>query len=342
MNLLQIFFIISGITIFIISFDIAKKQKFNTLHFLVFLWIWIGLLLFSIFPSFLNLIWWFFGLQRGADLLVYSSIIFLIYFVLLLLSEHVNTKDNITDLVRELAIENSEKKEIKWKEVFVIPAYNEYKSVWKVIDSILKNWYKNILIINDGSRDDTRKVLEKYSSKIIVLNHYKNRWQWAALETGFEYIRRYGKVDYVVTFDSDWQHNINDLKVFENYLNKNEKVDILLGSRFLSKKQVWMPFLRKFILKLGILFTFFVSNLKLSDTHNWFRVIRLRVLDKIRITIDGMWHASEIIDIISNEKLVYKEIPITIDYTDYSLNKWQSSSNAIFIALRFIWNKFFR
>ncbi|MDR0772061.1 MAG: hypothetical protein LBF15_03280 [Candidatus Peribacteria bacterium] len=55
-----------------------------------------------------------------------------------------------------------------------------------------------------------------------------------------------------------------------------------------------------------------------------------------------MSHASEIVDIISVEKIKYKEVPVTIKYTDYSLGKGQKSSNAINIALRTIWNKFFR
>ena len=139
MNLLQVFFIVSGIIIFIISFDIAKKQKFNALHFLIFLWIWFALLLFSFFPSFLNWIWWFFGLQRGADLLVYSSIIFLIYFVLLLLSKHVDNKDSITDLVRELAIENSEKIILKGRFIILVRAYNEWGVIKNTINEILKS-----------------------------------------------------------------------------------------------------------------------------------------------------------------------------------------------------------
>jgi hypothetical protein len=49
-------------------------------------------------------------------------------------------------------------------------------------------------------------------------------------------LRRYGKVKYLITFDADGQHDINDVKEFEKYLKKHESVDILLGSRFLKKK----------------------------------------------------------------------------------------------------------
>lgn len=343
MNLLQVFFIISWIIILILALDIAKRQKFNALHFFVFIFVWVWLLVFTFFPSILNWIWWLFWVQRWADVLVYASIIFLVYFVLLLLRKVEQNSSNITELIREIAIANSYKNNIKVKEIFVIPSYNEASIIVDTIENIFLNWYKNILVINDWSRDNTKEILKnKFADKIILLNHYKNRWQWASLETWFEYIRRYIDVDYIITFDADWQHDINDLKIFEKYLNENSDVDIFLGSRFLWKKHNWIPFWRKIILFLWIIFTYVLSNINLTDTHNGFRVIRKRILNKIKITIDWMWHASEIIDIISKNNISYIEVPVNIKYTKYSLSKWQKSSNAIYIALRFIWNKFFK
>lgn len=343
MTLLQVFFIISWIIILILALDVARKQKFNALHFFVFILVWFWLLAFTFFPKILDKIWWVFWVQRWADVLVYSSIIFLVYFVLLLLRKVEKNSTNFTELIRELAINNSKKREIVWKEVFVIPAYNEWSIITDTIQNIFDNWYKNILIINDWSNDNTKELLEKkFDEKIILLNHLKNRWQWASLETWFEYIRRYWKIDYIITFDADWQHDINDLKIFEKYESENKDVDIFLWSRFLSKKQENIPFSRKLILKLWIIFTFFFSNINLSDTHNWFRLIRKNILNKIKITLDWMWHASEIIDIISQNNVKFMEVPVNIKYTNYSLSKGQKSSNAIYIALKFIWNKFFK
>lgn len=109
MNLLQIFFIISGLIIFLVALDIAKRERFNALHFLVFLGVGGWLLVFTLFPAVLNKIGLLFGLQRGADLLVYSSIIFLFYFVLLLLRKIEDTREEVTSLVREIAIQNAKK-----------------------------------------------------------------------------------------------------------------------------------------------------------------------------------------------------------------------------------------
>ena len=102
MNLLQLFFILTWVIISIIAFDVAKKQKFNALHFVVFIWVWLWLLVFTFFPWVLNIIWEFFWLPRWSDLLVYASIIFLIYFVLLLLSKVEQNNEDITKLVKEI------------------------------------------------------------------------------------------------------------------------------------------------------------------------------------------------------------------------------------------------
>lgn len=103
MNLLQVFFIISWVIILILWLDIARKQKFNALHFFVFISIWIWLLVFTFFPWVLNSLWYIFWLQRWADVLVYCSIIFLLYFVLLLLSKIEKNNEDITSLIREIA-----------------------------------------------------------------------------------------------------------------------------------------------------------------------------------------------------------------------------------------------
>lgn len=60
---------------------------------------------------------------------------------------------------------------------------------------------------------------------------------------------------FVATFDSDGQMQIADLPKMINFLKKNPKTEIILGSRFLKKKSQNMPLMRKIILKMGIIFT---------------------------------------------------------------------------------------
>lgn len=341
MQLLDIFFVVSWIIIFLLGLDIARKEKFNALHFIVFLSIGLWLMVFTFFPWALQSLWNIFGLQRGADLLVYVSIIFLIYFVLLLLRKLEWNKEDITKLIREIAIQNTGERTFDASEIFIIPAYNEWEVLTTTIQEVLDAWYTNIIVVNDGSRDNTRNILASFWKKIVVLHHYKNRWQGAALETGFEYVRRFWwDTGYVVTYDSDGQHDIADIVKFREYAW--DDIDVLLGSRFLSESKTNVSLKKKIVLKLWIILTFFLSQIRLSDTHNWFRYIKKTALKDIFITIDGMWHASEIIDIIAQKKLRYKEVPVHIKYTEYSLAKWQKISNGMNVLTRFIWSKFFR
>ena len=342
MTLLEFFFILAWVVILITSLDIASKQKFNAIHFFIFFIIGWGLLTFSIYPPALNKFGNLFGVARWADLLVYISIIFLFYISLVFLKKNVENSENNTLLLREFTIDKSDKKEIVWKEVFLIRVYNESKVLKKVIDSVLDEGYKNILVVNDGSTDNSRKILEWFWNKIILLNHAFNRWWWAALETGFEYLRRYWKVDYVISFDSDEQHDIKDAQKFIYELDKNKDIDIVFGSRFVKWAKTNVPIFRKIILFWWKIFTGLVSWIYLTDSHNWYRAFRKTALYKFSLRIDSMAYASELIEEIRKNDLKYSEIPVNIQYTDYSIKKWQKSSNAIYIALKTIWTKYFR
>lgn len=342
MNLLQIFFIISWVVIFILALDIAKKQKFNALHFIIFLSIWAGLLLFTFSPSFLSWLGSVFGLQRWADVLVYASIIFLLYFVLLLLWKVESHKKDTTRLVREISLSSCHK-HITTDMLVLVRAYNEWPVIVDTLKAIYDTGCRDILVVDDGSTDNTfEQVISLKYDGIVIVKHLQNRGAWAALETGFEYIRRHVNAKYIVTFDADGQHDVWDLEGLYDYVEKHPKVDVFLGSRFLKKRTIGIPFMRKIILKLGIVFTAFVSRIFLSDAHNGFRVFKSEVISKVSLTIDGMWYASELIDIIGKLKVPYKEIPVRIKYTKYSLEKGQKNSNAFWVVMSFIWNKFFK
>lgn len=343
MNLLDFFFIISGTLLFFLSLDIAKKQRFNALHFLVFLCVWWGLLVFTFFPQILNYVGNIFGIARGADVLVYISIIFLIYFSLLLLSKHLETKEGITRLIRELSLSNSVKKSMSDELIFIVRCYNESQSIGWVVRSLQEAWYHSILIVDDGSTDKSNNIFSSFSDSVVVLRHSINRWAGAALETWFEYLRRYATCSYVVCFDADGQHDIKDLPKFLKAFEQDKNLEVVIGSRFLSEG--WaknIPFSRKLTLLWGKIFTFLVSRINLSDAHNGYRVFRYSVLEKLSLTIDGMGYASELTEQIARNNIKYREVPVNILYSDYSLGKWQKSSNAFWIVLRFIWTKFFR
>ncbi len=346
MSLLEVFFMVSGVIIFFLALDIARKEKFNALHFFVFLLIGSGLLIFTFFPQVLDVLGKIFWLQRGADVLVYGSIVFLLYFVLLLLSKVEGNKHSITQIIREQAIEQSDKKRIWGEQVFLVRVYNEGTVLEDTIDSILQEGYKNILLVDDGSRDDSWNIIQKYSKKysgIHALRHFQNRGAGAALETGFEYLRRYGDIKYVINFDADGQHRVDEAKKFLQAFKKYPHIKIIFGSRFFKKEGTHnIPFTRKIVLQLGKVFTRIISGARLSDSHNGYRGFHMDAIESIHLTADSMAYASELIEQIMQKKIPYAEVPVDIIYTSYSLQKWQKTSNAIFIGMHTIWTKFFK
>lgn len=220
------------------------------------------------------------------------------------------------------------------KVVAVVAAYNEARAVGGVVRGLV-SVVDEVVVVDDGSVDDTSTIAR--AAGATVLRHIINRGQGAAQQTGNEYALLIG-ADIIVHFDADGQHSVEDVVKFIEPLAKGE-VDMVLGSRFLGKT-VNMPITRRLLLRFALLFMWLYSGLRLTDAQNGFRAFSREAAQKIIITQDGMAHASEILDEIAEQRLKYKEVPVTIHYTAETLAKGQSGWNAVNIVARLVWNKF--
>jgi polyprenyl-phospho-N-acetylgalactosaminyl synthase len=210
----------------------------------------------------------------------------------------------------------------------IIPVYNEAKAVGVVVNS-LRNHFSNVLCINDGSNDNSSEVIKE--SGALLVEHPINLGQGAALQTGLDSSLSDPNSKYFITFDADGQHSIDDAVAMLKYIREHD-VDILLGSRFLGQvKNISKT--KKMILKLAIRFSNITTGLKLTDAHNGLRVFNRHVAENLNIINPDFSHASEIIETIAAKKFRYKELPVTIIYSDYSKAKGQSMFNAINIGL---------
>ncbi len=218
----------------------------------------------------------------------------------------------------------------------VIAAFNEEKSIGRVIDVLKKQGYKNIVVTDDGSRDKTCAVAKAHGS--YALKHCINRGQGAALQTGIDFALSKG-ADIVVTFDADGQHDASEIKDMIKPIYSG--CDIVLGSRFINRNTK-VPFFRKLILKGGAFICWILYGIKLTDTHNGFRALSRKAAKKVRITADRMEHASQIIEKTAKYRLKYTEVPVTIRYSDYSKKKGQTSLNAIKIFFKMLVYKFLK
>ncbi len=156
-----------------------------------------------------------------------------------------------------------------------------------------------------------------------------NLGQGAALETGIRYSLA-NSAKAIITFDADGQHRVEDIAVLIKR-QAETGADVVIGSRFLGEA-AGIPWLRRHVLQLAVIFTRVTSGVKLTDAHNGFRLLTRRAAEKIRIGQNRMSHASEIISKIGSLGLTVAEAPVTILYTEYSLRKGQKLSNAINIV----------
>jgi len=342
MTLLQFIIIIASIIFFLFWIDLFKRKKATILHLIVFIWGSLALIIFSFNGEALDKFWLFFWLARWADLIVYSSIIILAYFYITLLN-NINRQDlRQTQIIREMSIRDAKWSLWKTDTSFLIPAYNEKDTPIEIIWDILSKNY-SVILIDDWKNDDlVEKLHDKYEGKpIVTIKHIMNLWQWWWLETWAEYVRRFWKnIKYIVHFDADWQHRLEDLKEFQKAFEEDPDLEIVLWSRFLGST-VNMPKSKEFVLKLWILFTRIFSWIKLTDTHNGYRMMKKETLNKIHISMNGMEHASEILDIIKRKNIKYKEVPIVVVYSEHSIAKGQKFSNWFKIVKNLIYKKIF-
>jgi len=114
----------------------------------------------------------------------------------------------------------------------VIPVYNEAETICEVIKRVeAVNGDKEVIIVDDGSTDGTRTLLEKYEEKedFKVIYQPKNKGKGAALRAGFEI----AKGEVIIIQDADLEYNPKDYPVLlEPILDK--RADIVYGSRFLG------------------------------------------------------------------------------------------------------------
>jgi polyprenyl-phospho-N-acetylgalactosaminyl synthase len=218
----------------------------------------------------------------------------------------------------------------------VIAAYNEQRRIGAVLDDLLKV-ARNIVVVNDGSRDDTASEVLK--RPVWLVRHVINLGQGAALQTGITFALEQ-KAQHIITFDADGQHCTSDLPVLIDRLAKAE-ADFALGSRFLGEAQ-GIPWARKLILRMAVLFTRVLSGVRLTDAHNGLRAMTRRGAEQLHITMNRMEHASEIIDQIARSGLKYIEVPVTIRYTADSLAKGQKTSAALRLGVKLLLERVIR
>jgi glycosyltransferase involved in cell wall biosynthesis len=217
----------------------------------------------------------------------------------------------------------------------VIPAYNEEKTIGKLIKKLGEGGYRNVIVVDDGSDDQTFKVAQENGA--LALRLPLNRGAGGALRAGFNQAID-GGAKIVVMMDADLQHKVSDIKNLIKPLHK-KSLDVVLGSRFLGNKKD-MPLMRQTANTIGNLITRLFLGMNVTDSQSGFRAMKAKSLKKMDLKSSRWEICSEMIGEIKRLNLKFKEVPIEVVYTSYSLSKGQNFKNGIktlarLLAIRF-------
>jgi len=217
----------------------------------------------------------------------------------------------------------------------VLPAYNESKVIGNVIEE-LKERNLNIIVVDDGSTDETYKIAKNsiYNFDASIYRHVLNRGLGAALKTGIEAALA-KNADIIVTFDADGQHNPEDIiSVCRPIIE--DKADIVIGKRNFEE----MPLSKKLGNQIMNTITWVFYGMHVNDSQSGLRAFNRKSAELLEIHSRGYGVSSEIICEVKKHDLKLVEVPIKTIYTDYSMTKETNLKVGLKILFKLILNMF--
>lgn len=199
------------------------------------------------------------------------------------------------------------------KVLMVIPAYNESKSIVNTVNSIkntkLKNHTLDYIVINDGSKDDTKKVCEE--NKINFIDLPVNLGIGGAVQTGYKYAL-YNDYDIAIQFDGDGQHDASYIEALVEEIKKGN--DIAIGSRFVANLS---EFKSTAVRRLGINFLSKLIKLctkkRIYDPTSGFRACNRKIIEEFACEYPTDYPEPDTIVSIIKKGYRVSEIPVKMN-----------------------------
>jgi glycosyltransferase involved in cell wall biosynthesis len=205
----------------------------------------------------------------------------------------------------------------------IIPVYNEKKTIEIVVNKVLKFKELNttIIIVNDGSTDETVDIIKnlkkKYPDNIKILNHDKNLGKGAAINTAIQNLES----EIVLIQDADLEYDPSDYsKLLHPILNN--QADVVYGSRFLGGQQVRVHLFWNYLAnKLLTLTTNILVNMNFTDMETGYKVFKRSSLESIKIEENSFTVEPEITIKLAKKKFIFYEVPISYYGRSYEEGK---------------------
>jgi len=220
----------------------------------------------------------------------------------------------------------------------IMPVYNEVENLSKILEKVQKvNIEKEIIIVDDGSSDGTRDILEKIEQdNVKIYYHAKNMGKGYAVRTGLQHISG----DIVIIQDADLEYDPNDYHKLLQPLIEG-KISVVYGSRPLGKNPI--SYSRYYW---GSWFLNFVGNLlygtRLTDLYTCYKVFRSEVIKPLNLQCKGFEFCPEVTAKISKNGYNILEVPISYKPRAFSQGKkirWYDGFIGLWTLIRYrLWD----
>jgi len=222
----------------------------------------------------------------------------------------------------------------------IVPVYNEVNTLESVIFSLRElSFEKEIIIVDDGSSDGTRKLLEDHiEGKLegVVLYHERNRGKGAALRTGFNV----ASGDIIVIQDADLEYHPSDIpKLLQPILEGS--ADVVYGSRFLDKSNKMLYFWQIVGIKLLTSIFNMFNGRKLTDIETCYKAFKRNFISDMRLKSNHFEIEPEITIKLAKKKLRIIEVPIKYTARSYSEGKKINWKDGLVSLFAVFWFQFF-
>jgi glycosyltransferase involved in cell wall biosynthesis len=223
---------------------------------------------------------------------------------------------------------------LKTKIIAAIPAYNEVANISKIVQDTRK-YVDQVIVIDDGSVDETNKVAEEAGA--FVIRHKTNLGKGIAVNTAFQVAREIRPLA-MVLLDGDGQHDPGAIHLLLKPIYR-EQADIVVGSRFLVNNHI--PKYRVLGQTILNLCTNLGSGIRLSDTQSGFRAFSRRAIESLSFSEKRFAVESEMQFRAAERGLKVTEVPIITNYNGKTKRSPVIHGfSVLFRVLKLTWNKY--
>lgn len=201
----------------------------------------------------------------------------------------------------------------------IIPVYNEKNTIHEIIRRVqTTNLASEIIIVDDGSKDGTRKILAEIDGldKVRVILHERNQGKGAAVRTGIYSARG----DVILIQDADLEYDLRDYPVLLKPIEENV-ADVVYGSRFLGGPHRVILFWNMVANKLLTLMTNILYNNILTDMETGYRVFRRNVVSNLILRANRFDFEPEFTAKLLKRKARVYEVAISFNPREYGDGK---------------------